>query len=188
MRSAFVLAARALDPRNLVFLDEFGANLAFVPRYGRALSGERVHINKPSKRGKNVTFVGALTLDGLLALDSLPGAATIENFVGWVGDSLIPVLRAGQIVVMDNLRAHKVEAVRELIESVGAQVLFLPPYSPDMNPIEECWSKVKSFLRKARARCHEALLLAVDMAAEMVTPSDSRGWFTHAGYPPGQHG
>lgn len=167
-------------------MDEFGANLAFVPRYGRALSGERVHINKPSKRGKNVTFVGALTLAGLVAIDALPGSATIVNFVEWVRDTLLGVLRAGHIVVMDNLRAHKVEVVRELIESVGAKVLFLPPYSPDMNPIEECWSKMKSFLRKAQARSHDALLVAVDMATEMVTPSDSRGWFTHAGYAAGQ--
>lgn len=172
--------------RDLVFLDEFGANLAFVPRYGRAPAGQRVHVNKPTYRGKNVTFVGAMTLDGLLTLDALPGSATCEHFEAWVRDTLIGVLRQGQIVIMDNLRAHKTEAIRALVASVGAQVLFLPPYSPDLNPIEECWSKVKSFLRKARARCHEALLLAVDMAAELVTPSDSRGWFTHAGYGRGQ--
>jgi transposase len=186
-RSAFGLAAKALDARNLVFLDEFGSNLAMVPRYARAPAGVRVHINKPSKRGKNVTFVGALTLDGLLTLDALPGSATIINFVAWVRDVLVPLLRAGQVVIMDNLNAHRSDIVRELIEAAGASVLLLPPYSPDLNPIEESWSKVKSFLRAARARSHEALLLAAEMAAAMVTPSDARGWFSHAGYASNQH-
>lgn len=182
LRDAFAATMGDLDPKALVFLDEFGANLAMVPRYGWAPAGERVHINKPSKRGRNVTFAGALSLGGVLGLVALPGSATVVNFVEWVRWSLVPTLRAGQVVVMDNLKAHHNEAVAALIEDAGARILFLPPYSPDLNPIEECWSKIKTYLRKARARSEEALATAVEMASELVTPTDARGWFGHAGY------
>lgn len=182
LRDDFAANMGGLDPEDLVFLDEFGANLAMVPRYGWAPAGERVHINKPSKRGRNVTFAGALSLGGILALVALPGSATVVNFVEWVECSLVPSLRAGHVVVMDNLTAHHNEAVASLIEGAGARILFLPPYSPDLNPIEECWSKIKTYLRKARARSEEALATAVEMASELVTSADARGWFGHAGY------
>ena len=171
-----------LDPKDLVFLDEFGANLAMLPRYGWAPSGDRVHINKPSKRGRNITFAGALSLGGVLGLEALPGSATVVNFVEWTRTSLVPCLRSGHVVVMDNLTAHHNEAVARLIEAAGARILFLPPYSPDMNPIEECWSKIKTFLRKARARSEDGLAFAVAMASEMVDAADAHGWFNHAGY------
>lgn len=182
LREGFAANMGQLDPENLVFLDEFGANLAMVPRYGWAPAGERVHINKPSKRGRNVTFAGALSLGGILGLVALPGSATVVNFVEWVRSSLVPSLRPRHVVVMDNLTAHHNAAVASLIEGAGARILFLPPYSPDLNPIEECWSKIKTFLRKARARSEDALVTAVDMASEMVTSADARGWFRHAGY------
>ena len=182
LRDDFTAKMGELDPNDLVFLDEFGANLAMVPRYGWAPSGERVHINKPSKRGRNITFAGALSLGGVLGLVALPGSATVANFVEWVRCSLVPGLRAGQVVIMDNLTAHHNEAVASLIEGAGARILFLPPYSPDLTPIEECWSKIKTFLRKARARSEDALVTAVDMGSEMVTSVDAGGWFGHAGY------
>lgn len=182
LRAAHVLAAKSIDPEMLVFLDEFGANLAMVPRYGRAPSGARVHINKPTKRGPNVTFVGAMTLQGIVTLDALAGSCTKERFLEWVVDIFAPTLRVGQIVVMDNLKAHHNPAVRELIEAAGATILFIPPYSPDMNAIEECWSKIKTFMRKASARTHDSLLLAAAWGADMVTPADAQGWTLHAGY------
>lgn len=181
-RAAHVDLAKSLDSENLVFLDEFGANLAMVPRYGRAKSGERVHINKPTKRGPNVTFAGAMTLEGVITLVALAGSCTKERFLAWTAEVLVPLLREGQTVVMDNLQAHHNPAVRELIEAAGATILFIPPYSPDMNPIEECWSKIKTFMRVASARTHDALLLAAAMAADMVTPADALGWTLHAGY------
>jgi len=182
MRNAFLLARRALASKDLVFLDEFGANLSFVPRYGRARAGKRVRIRKPASRGRNNTFVGALTLDGLLTVTHLEGSANVVRFLQWVRDVLVPLLRPGQIVVMDNLFAHKTDDVRAAIEGAGAQVLFLPPYSPDFNPIEECWSKIKNYLRKTKARTQEALAAAVQEASALVTAMDAVGWFRHAGY------
>lgn len=176
-----------MDPRNLVFLDEFGANLGLVPRYGRSRSGRRLHINKPRERGRNITFAGAMTLEGVLGLVALPGSATIVHFAQWVKDVLAPALKPGQIVIMDNLRAHHAEEVRELIEATGATIMFLPPYSPDFNPIELCWSKVKNILRKMCARSEAALLAAVEIARNTVTAENISGWFAHAGYAMAQH-
>ena len=182
LRDAFSLAAAALRSKTLVFLDEFGANLGMVPNYGRAPRGTRVHINKPSYRSPNITFAGAMSQDGVLTVDALPGSANIANFIAWVTECLAPFLTCDHVVVMDNLRAHRNAAAVAAITATGAKVLFLPPYSPDLNPIEACWSKIKAFLRKARARTMEALLLAVEVATDMVTVADAHGWLTHAGY------
>jgi transposase len=187
LRGAFALAAAALRTKTLVFLDEFGANLGMVPSYGRAPRGKRVHIDKPCYRSKNVTFAGAMTQDGVLTIDALPGPANIVNFVLWVRDCLAPFLRPGHVVIMDNLRAHRNEEAVAAITATGASVLFMPPYSPDLNPIEACWSKIKAFLRKARARTQSALLLAVDIATAMVSAADAHGWLTHAGYRVSDH-
>jgi transposase len=165
-----------------VFLDEFGANLSMVPLHGRSRAGTRVRMNKPNYRSPNITFAGAISLAGVVALDALHGTATIANFTRFVHEQLIRVLGKGKILIMDNLRAHRNADVVALIESTGAKVLFLPPYSPDFNPIEECWSKLKNLVRKARARDEEALFNAVDDAAQLVTSSDIVGWVRHAGY------
>lgn len=182
LRREFLSAIPLLRRKRLVFLDEFGANIGMVPTHGRAPRGQRVHIDKPSYRSPNVTFAGAMTLDAVLTVDPLPGNANIANFVGWVTQYLVPHLDADDVVVMDNLRAHRNEEAVAAITASGAGVLFLPPYSPDLNPIEACWSKIKSFVRKAGARTHEALVLAVDIAVDLVTATDARGWFSHAGY------
>jgi len=182
IRNAFLLARHLLAGVDLVFIDEFGANLAMTPRYGRAKAGRRVRTTRPIHRGRNVTFAGALTKRGLCALQALPGSATTENFTAWVRDHLCPFLHAGQVVLMDNLRSHKGDGVRALIEARGAFLMFVPPYCPDLNPIEECWSKVKNVVRKAAARSEEALLEAVHFAAGLVTPHDALGWIAHAGY------
>ena len=187
LRGAFALAAAALRSKTLVFLDEFGANIGMVPTHGRAPRGKRVHINKPSYRSPNVTFAGAMTQDGILTVDALPGPANIKNFVAWVNECLAPFLRPDHVVIMDNLRAHRNQEAVAAITATGAQVLFLPPYSPDLNPIEACWSKLKTFLRKARARTQDALLVAIEMAAELVTATDAHGWLKHAGYQVTEH-
>jgi transposase len=182
LRAAFLVLQRGLASKNLVFLDEFGANLAMAPRYGRSPAGRRVYVKRPASRGKNKTFAGALTAEGPVAVKALPGSATVQNFTNWVREDLCPVLRPGQVVVMDNLRSHHREEVAALINARGASVLFIPPYSPEFNSIEECWSKIKSFLRKARARTEEALIEAVRMALETISSKDAIGWFHHAGY------
>lgn len=182
IRNAFLVAKHRLAGVDLVFIDEFGANLAMTPRYGRAKAGRRVRTTRPIHRGRNITFAGALTKRGLCALQALPGSATTVNFTAWVRDHLCPLLQAGQVVLMDNLRSHKGDLVKSLIEAKGAVLMFIPPYCPDLNPIEECWSKVKNAVRKAGARTEESLLEAVSGAANLVTPHDALGWFGHAGY------
>jgi transposase len=173
-----------LAPADVVFLDECSSNAAMAREYGRAPAGQRVHDAKPVNYGNNLTILGALTLRGLEAVMTIPGATTGEVFLAFVQHVLCPVLRKGQVVVMDNLSAHKVAGVREAIEAVGARVLYLPPYSPDLNPIEPAWSKVKNYLRNVGARTIDTLVEAVAAAIRAVTPSDCRGWFQHCGYDP----
>ena len=137
----------------------------------------------PADPGVNVTMIGALSSTGLRALMTIPGATTGEVFLAYVEHMLGPTLKPGDVVVMDNLRAHKVAGVGEAIAACGAAVVYLPPYSPDLSPIEACWSKLKEALRGAKARTREALNAALAQAWETVTVSDAQGWFTHCGYP-----
>ena len=180
-QSAFQLAARALEFRNFVVLDEFGVNVAMFPRYGRSRAGQRIRVKRPLNKGRNRTFIGAISEQGgLRAFTVLPGSSTLTNFLEWVAKHLLPTLHPGQVVLMDNLRAHRNDQVRQLIESVGAHVLYTPPYSPEFNPIEECWSKIKNTVRKAMARTEDALLAATYAASKHVTLDDIGGWFKHA--------
>jgi transposase len=167
----------------LKFLDEAGSNLALTRLHGRAAPGERVAEGVPQNHGENVTMLAAIGLDGLQAPMTVNGAVDGAVFLTYVREVLAPTLSAGDIVVMDNLKAHKVAGVREAIEARGARVEYLPPYSPDLNPIEKCWSKVKTYLRKAKARTREALEAALKEALLLVTASDARAWFAHCGYP-----
>ena len=150
--------------------------------YGRAPSGQRVHGDKPYNHGDNVSMVGALGFTGLLTLMTMSGAIDGTAFVAFVRCFLAPLLRRGDIVVMDNLSVHKVAGVREAIEAVGATLYYLPAYSPDLNPIERCWSKIKALLRSAAARTREALEEAIAQAMAAVTAADAAAWFAHAGY------
>jgi transposase len=136
--------------RHLIFVDGSGCNIAMTRRYGRARRGKRVHDAVPKNFGRNVTILGALSLTGLDAVMSVEGATDTAVFRAYVKQVLVPTLVAGDIVVMDNLSAHKVSGIREAIEAAGATLLYLPPYSPDYSPIENCWSKLKTSLRKPR--------------------------------------
>lgn len=151
-------------------------------RYGRAPKGKRVVGSVPGDHGPNISIVGTLGLEGLTAVTSLAGAVNGAKFRTFVEETLGPTLVAGDVVVMDNLPAHKVKGIAEAIEGRGAQLVFLPPYSPDLSPIELCWSKVKTYLRQAKARSKESLEVALEQALETVTPSDAQGWFRHCGY------
>ncbi len=178
-RLAFRERLEQVPPEDLVFLDESGVNRAMARLFARSKRGERAFGSVPDKRGKNVTLIGALSLEGVIAAMTVEMATTGEVFKAYLEQVLVPVLRAGQVVVMDNLSAHKVDGVRSLIESAGAKLMYLPPYSPDFNPIEMCWSKVKAMLRRIAARTTEALDAAITEALAAVTAEDARGWFAH---------
>jgi transposase len=181
-REAFAALAAKLDPQKLVFLDEAGSHIGMTPDYARAPRGERAVDDVPRNRGTVTTMLGALGLAGLLGMMTIEGATDAPVFETFVARILVPNLKPGDIVVLDNLGAHKTLRVRQLVEGAGAKLLFLPPYSPDLNPIEECWSKLKALLKRAAARTREALDSAIATAMNSISPRDARGWFTHAGF------
>ena len=151
-------------------------------QYGRAPRGERVVGAVPQNYGANVTMLAALSLQGVGAVMTVDGATDATVFHAYVEHVLCPTLVPGDVVIMDNLRAHKVAGIRERIEACGARLIYLPPYSPDLSPIEPCWSKLKALLRTAQARTREALDAAIQQVLAAVTASDARGWFRHCGY------
>lgn len=167
---------------NLVFVDESGVNLAMTKHYARAPKGKRAHGYRPHKRGENLTMVGALALKGIVGAMTFFGGTDQHAFVTYVEQVLVPHLWAGACVVMDNLPAHKVASIRQLIEAVGARLVYLSPYSPEFSPIENCWSKVKHYLRSCAARTYQALDCAITEAFDCVTQKDIAGWFHHCGY------
>ncbi len=151
-------------------------------RYGRAARGERVREGTPAGRWRTLTVLGALRLSGWVATMTVEAATDGEIFLAYWQHVLCPQLRSGDIVILDNLAAHKVRGVRDLLEPTGAELRYLPPYSPDFNPIEKCWSKVKQLLRAAKARSLLTLEPAVTQALAAVTPENMQGCFRHCGY------
>jgi len=149
---------------------------------GRAPKGERVHAHAPCGRWHTTTMISSIRLDGSTACMALEGTTDTESFRAYVGEVLVPALKPGDLVVMDNLSPHKSDPTLTLITNAGAQVLFLPAYSPDLNPIEKMWSKVKSLLRGAEARTPADLITAIGQALAKVTAKDAMGWFTSCGY------
>jgi transposase len=167
----------------LVFVDESSTNVSFTPRYARAPEGHRAYGKAPRNWGKNVTLISSITLaEGMGASMSIEGSSDTDSFGLYMREVLAPSLKSGQIVLMDNLSVHKSAWVRELIEEKGCQLWLLPSYSPDMNPIEEAFSKVKALLRKAKARTLEALFEATAEALRAVNVTDASGYFEHCGY------
>jgi len=183
-RAAWRAEVAPVHPEDLVFLDETGSHLGYTPTHARAPRGRRAYATAPANRGENKTVVAALTLDGVGSLMRFDGAMTTARFEGYVRFRLAPTLRTGQVVIADNLQAHRSPAVRAAIEATGARFLPLPAYSPDFNPIEEAFSKVKQFLRRAEARTDDDLRAATWRAFATITTADAAGWFTHCGYPP----
>ena len=183
LRAAWkVTVAEQIAPRRLVFVDEMGTHTSLHSLYAWSKRGERACCSTPRNRGKNTTVLASMSLEGMGPTLAVEGATTATVFEAYVEGVLAPSLREGQIVVMDNLSAHKGEWVRELIEERGCEVLYLPPYSPDLSPIEEAFSKMKGILRKAEARSREALIEAMGGALDAITPQDARGFFEHCGY------
>lgn len=182
LREIWAACVPGVDVERLVFLDESGVNTAMFRRYGRCRRGERLVDPVPAGHWRSDTLLAAVRLDGVVAPMVLDGPVTGESFAEYVRLALVPELRPGDIVVMDNLPAHKGAAVEEAIERAGCRLAYLPPYSPDLNPIEPMWSKVKSAVRKAAARTFEALVDAVGDALRSVTAEDCDGYFEHCGY------
>ena len=163
-------------------MDECSTNVRMTPLRARAPKGERAFGKAPKNWKENVTLISSVSLDGMGASMSIEGAADGDAFLLYIERLLCPTLERGQVVVMDNLSVHKMKKVRELIEEHGCQLVFLPSYSPDFNPIEEAFSKIKASLRKAKARSFEALVQATGTALLAVSEEDARGFFTHRGY------
>ena len=166
----------------MIFLDESGAKTNLTRRCGRAPRGQRVHAKTPQGHWNTTTILGSIRLGGSTACMTIEGAADTEVFHAYVREVLCPTLRPGDVVIMDKLSPHKSEPTLSLITQAGAQVLFLPAYSPDLNPIEKMWSKIKNLLRTAEARTPADLLTAIGHALAQVTPQDALGWFASCGY------
>ena len=181
-RNLWQSRSTGINPHALVFIDESGAKTNMTRLRGRTPRGARVYDKTPCGHWCTTTMISSIRLDGTTACMTLDGATTTEVFQAYVASVLIPTLKPGDIVVLDNLSPHKNCETIRLIEQAGARVCFLPPYSPDLNPIEKMWSKVKEWLRAAKARTQEALWDAIANALAAVTAADAMGWFASCGY------
>jgi len=171
-----------VDPERLVFLDECSANTGMTRLYGRALKEQRVVDTVPDVRFARTSVLASVRLNGTIVPCVFDGTLNGDLFREYVRVFLVPMLKPGDIVVLDNLSSHKVSGIVEMIEAAGAQVMFLPPYSPDFNPIELMWSKMKAILRKLKIRSRDLLDEAIVLALDLVSISDITNWFLHDGY------
>ncbi len=182
-RDDWKAAQPALDPGRLVFVDETWASTNMARAYGRCPVGERLVMAVPWGHWQTTTFVAALRCDGLAAPTVIDGAMTGDLFVAYVEQVLVPALRPGDIVVMDRLSCHKRAEVREAIEGAGCMLRYLPPYSPDLNPIEKAFSKLKALLRKAARRTVEGLWRYLGEVLDEFSPAECHNYFRSCGYP-----
>jgi transposase len=172
-----VARIQSISPERLIFLDESGVTTSMTRLYARGTGGGRIHEATPGGRWKIMTILGAMSLSGMVATMTIEEPTDTDIFLAYVEHLLYPVLKAGDVVVMDNLSAHKAPAVWQWIEKAGAEVLYLPPYSPDLNPIEKAWAKIKQRLREAKARTKETLDQAITDALPHITPANAQAWF-----------
>jgi transposase len=168
--------------KDLIFIDESGINLAMTRLFARAPKGERARGKRPSKRGKNVSLISAISLNGVLTQIALLGSIDGLTFEAFIAQKLVPNLWKGAYVIMDNCSIHLGAEIEAWIKEAGAYLIYLPPYSPDFSPIENCWSKIKSILRSIGARTYPDLAKAIQEAFDKVSLDDLRGWFTHCCY------
>lgn len=173
---------KPLAPEDCIFIDEAGCHQAMSRFYARAPRGERARATKPVHRGRHLPMLGALSLQGLIAAMTVEGFTDGAVLLAFLREVLVPQLQPGQVLIMANLKAPKVAGVADICATAGVRLLYLPPYSPDLSPIEECWSKVKTLLRAQAARTLAALEQAIAEALAAVTSQDAHGWFAHAGY------
>jgi transposase len=182
LRKAHVAFQKRAPGRRLVFLDEAGATLSMTRVYGRAFKGQLVHDTVPRNRGRVTTMIGAMSAQGIIAMATIEAATDGTVFKAFVDQVLAPALRPGDIVVWDNLGAHKLESVRQRLSDIGVRVVFLPPYSPDMNPIEMFWAWLKATIRRQRPRTTSALNRCIAAAMDTLPPEFCRNWFRECGY------
>ena len=176
-REQFIERIRATPPERLIFLDESGVTTSMTRLRGRCLGGRRIPEATPGGHWKILTVLGAMSLHGMIATMTIEAATDADIFLAYVEQVLSPKLKPGDIVVMDNLSSHKVGGVRESLEKAGAELLYLPAYSPDLNPIEKAWAKLKQLLRSAKARTKEALDQAITNALQRISTDDAKAWF-----------
>jgi transposase len=181
-RAEWCASSQKIDAANLIFLDDCGVTTEMTRRWGRTQGGQRVHDAVPAGRWRSLTLMGAVSLSGWVAAMTVEAPTDGDVFLAYLEQVLCPQLRPHHCVVMDNLAAHKVDGVRQLIEATGARVLYLPPYSPDFNPIEKCWAQVKQHLRAAKARTVGALEHAVTIALSALTADQAKAYFKLSGY------
>lgn len=178
-----MMVISSIEPERFVFVDECSSNTSLAPLYGWARKGERAHQKAPRNWGKNITLLSSIGKErGMGASLVVEGSTDGTVFETYLEEVLCPTLKRGQVVVMDNLSSHKGERVRELIEGEGCELVYLPPYSPDYNPIEQAFSKLKGYLREACARSQETLMEVIGLALSKITASDAEGFFEHCGY------
>jgi transposase len=176
-REEFLVGIRAIAPEKLIFLDESGVTTSMTRLYARSVGGQRIAEATPGGHWKIMTILGAMSLRGMIATMTIEAATDRDIFLAYVEQVLCPVLRPGDVVVMDNLSSHKVDGVRRLLNEAGAELLYLPPYSPDLNPIEKAWAKLKQLLRTAKARSREALDKAIADALQFISADNAKAWF-----------
>lgn len=181
-RVEFWQKVRGILAKDLIFIDESGVNLAFVRLSARSPKGQRAHGQRPQTRGKNVSMIGAIGLEGVITQLPILGAVDGLLFEAFVAQKLVPQLWHGACVILDNCPVHKGADIAALIQAAGANVIFLPPYSPEFSPIENCWSKIKNLLRSFQARTYPDLVTAIEQAFAQVSLEDIQGWFTHCCY------
>jgi transposase len=182
-RGWFRRRVSGIDPERLIFIDEAAVNTAMTRQFGRAAPGERVVESAPRNYGEQTSMISALGLRGLVATMTLEGAVDTPAFDAYINEVLAAELNKGDVIILDNLNVHKASQIEEVAAARGARVIWLAPYSPDMSPIEQCWSKIKQLLRAAKARTRDELEEALISAIKLVTSSDIRGWFNYCGYP-----
>jgi transposase len=178
-REEFLEEIRKIAPERLIYLDESGVTTSMTRLYGRASGGGRIYEGTPDSRWKILTILGALSMRGMIAAMTIEEATDGDIFLAYLDHCLCPQLREGDVVVMDNLSSHKVDGVEQRMKKCGAEVLYLPPYSPDLNPIEKAWSKLKTLLRSAKARTRDALDQAITAMLPQITPENASAWFKH---------
>ena len=181
-REEFVEVIGRIDLDRLIFLDESGVSTQMTRLYARCTGGARIHETTPDGRWKILTILGAISTRGMIATMTIEEATDTDIFLAYLDHVLCPQLRPGDVVVMDNLSSHKVKGVRERIEAAGAELLYLPPYSPDLNPIEKAWSKLKLLLRSAKARTREVLDQAISELLPQITADNAQAWFRFSRY------
>jgi transposase len=182
LRAEYWSQVTGIDLKDLVFLDEMGVLLGLMRTHARTAPGERAYDFKPFYRGSKVSVIGAISVSKVLAVMTIDDSMDAAAFKVYVSECLVPQLWKGAVVVMDNLAAHKVEAIAPLIEAVGARVLYMSPYSPEFNPIEHWWSQLKAFLRQFSPRTSQRVDMLIKIAMNLMNPSHLRNWFAHCCY------